>query len=155
MKYSGPLLLVEDDENDVFFMRRAFKEAQITNALHVASDGREALAYLGAEGPFSDRLKYPMPGLIFLDLKLPGKSGHEVLAWWQKQPGAATTVVLVLSTSAEDQDIQTAYKLGAHAYLVKPPTPKDLTEMVQSIKKFWLQINEYPPASAPPGTPLI
>ncbi len=145
-KENGALLLVEDDENDVFFMTRALKEAGITSPLHVAVDGQMAVDYLGGVGEFSDRAKYPLPSLIFLDLKLPRMGGHEVLAWMRQREALVGIVVLVLTTSAEERDIRNAYKLGANAFLVKPPTPDELTQLLKTVKAFWLTENVFLPA---------
>lgn len=139
-------MLVEDDENDVFFMERALKEAQITNPVHLASDGQEAIDYLSGAGPFSDREKHPLPAIVFLDLKLPRKTGHDVLAWLRQSEEHDAVVILVLTTSAEERDIRRAYHLGAHAFLVKPPTPLQLTQLLEGVKAFWFTFNEFPPA---------
>jgi CheY-like chemotaxis protein len=142
-----PILLVEDDENDVFFMKRALADAGISNALHVASDGQQVIDYLSGAGEFSDRSKHPLPSLVFLDLKLPRKNGHDVLAWMRAQEALEGVIVLVLTTSAEERDIRQAYKLGANAFLVKPPTPAQLTELLKTVKAFWMEQNEFLPAA--------
>lgn len=141
MNELGPILLVEDNSDDVFFMQRAFKAAAITNPLHVAEDGDKAIEYLSGAGKFADRTAYPLPCLILLDLKLPGKTGLEVLAWVRKQAEFTTTIVIVLSTSREPRDIHEAYRLGANAYLVKPTSPAQLAELIGAIKTFWINHN--------------
>src|ERR1700679_3895436 len=92
------ILLVEDDPNDVFLMQRALKRAEITNPLQVATDGQQAIDYLSGTGKFSDRTQYPLPDLIFLDLKLPYKSGFDVLEWIRSQPALASTSVIILTS---------------------------------------------------------
>jgi CheY-like chemotaxis protein len=141
MNSEGTILLVEDNPDDVFFMQRACQGANISNPLQVADDGQIAIDYLGGVGPYADRAKFPDPCLILLDLKLPRKTGHEVLAWLRQQPDSSSVIVLALTTSREPRDIAEAYRLGVNAYLVKPTSPSDLTEMMVSIKGFWLNHN--------------
>jgi CheY-like chemotaxis protein len=114
-------LLVEDDEDDVFFMRRAFKDAGLTNPLHVVSNGEEAIQYFAGQNAFADRQKFPLPDLVFLDLKMPGMNGFEVLAWLREQ-GTFKFPVAVLTSSSEEVDFKRARELGAGCYLIKPPT---------------------------------
>jgi len=139
----GTLLLVEDNEDDIFFMQRAMRAADIGNALQVARDGQAAIDYLAGAGRYADRERYPLPCLILLDLKLPQRSGFEVLSWLREQADLRTLVVIVLSTSKERRDIQQAYALGANAYMVKPNDVSRLTELLKAIKCFWLTYNEY------------
>jgi CheY-like chemotaxis protein len=140
---SGTILLVEDNDNDVVFMRRALANAEVLNPLQVVTDGEQALDYLTGAGKFSDRIKYPLPILTFLDLKLPTKSGLEVLGTLRQIEELKTLVVLVLTTSNEPKDIQQALKLGANAFLVKPSMFSDLTEMMKATKAFWLHFNQF------------
>src|SRR5579864_5000614 len=114
-----PILLVEDDENDVFFFQRAMSKAGMTNPVQVAGDGQEAIDYLRGAGKFADRSKFPLPELILLDLKLPFVMGLDVLRWIREQ-SELVPIVIILSSSREEEDIAAAYKLGANAYLVKP-----------------------------------
>lgn len=143
MSSSWTLLLVEDDPNDVFLMKRALKKAEIPNVLKIASDGQEAVDYLSGIGPFSDRTRYPLPALIFLDLKLPYKNGFEVLQWIRSNPALETVIVVVLTSSSEEKDIEQSYRLGARSFLVKPPTQQMLVELVESLKGYWLKHNEF------------
>jgi CheY-like chemotaxis protein len=137
------LLLVEDDEHDVFLMRRALKQAEIQNPLYVVSDGEQAVDYLAGNGQFSDRAAFPLPALVFLDLKLPFKSGHEVLSWIRQQSELLGLVVVVLTSSDEPSDVKRAYQLGANSYLVKPPTLGQLRDLAESFKWYWLQYNQF------------
>ena len=116
------ILLVEDNEDDVFFMSRALNKANVACPLQVATNGQEALEYLAGEGKYSDRNTYPLPSVVFLDLKLPYMHGFEVLHWIQQQPFLKQLHVVVLTSSPEKADRQKAKDLGAKAYLVKPPT---------------------------------
>ena len=116
------LLLVEDDENDVFFMQRALDKANLRLPLKVVADGQEALDYLAGRQPFSDRSQNPLPHLVLLDLKLPYVNGFEVLAWIRRQSPFRDLPVIVLTSSPQERDKQEAEKLGVQAYFVKPPT---------------------------------
>src|SRR5437870_5276522 len=130
------ILLVEDDENDLFFMQQAMQKAGVTNPIRVASDGQQAIDYFRGTGKFANREEFPLPCLVLLDLKLPHVMGLDVLKWIRQQPGVAA-IVVILSASREEADIATAYRLGANGYLVKPPDVAQLTDMAKSIKEFW------------------
>jgi len=153
---SKSILLVEDEVNDVYFMKRAFKEAGILHSVHVAENGQEAMDYLGGEGRHADRGQFPLPCLILLDLKLPRVEGLEVLKWIREQPGLRNIIVVVLTSSRMESDLAKAYRYGANAYLVKPSTPPDLLKMVIVIKQFWLELNSAPSLAKPaqPGLDL-
>ncbi len=138
------ILLVEDDPNDVLLIRRAFRKSNVANPIQVVGDGEEAIAYLSGQGPYADRERYPLPLLLLLDLKLPRKSGFEVLEWLRQQPGLKRLPVVVLTSSAETPDVNRAYDLGANSYLVKPVRFEDLLHMVRTLNLYWLIINEKP-----------
>jgi len=140
---SRALLLVEDNEDDVFLMKRALKGAQVINPLHVVEDGQEAVDYLAGAGKFADRAAYPLPAVVFLDLKLPYISGHDVLAWIRRQKELESLVVIVLTSSNEASDLSRCYALGANSYVVKPPTPEQLEELAKAFKWYWLEYNRY------------
>jgi len=128
----------------VFFLQRAFQQAKIENPLHVVGDGQEAIDYLSGEGKFSDRSLYPLPHLFILDLKMPRKTGLDVLLWLQEQPELRCLPVLVLSSSAQRTDIERAYELGANAFVVKPASLERRVELAKVIGTFWLEFNEGP-----------
>jgi len=137
------LLLVEDNEDDVFLMQRALQEAAVINPLLVVQDGQEAVDYLAGTGKFSDRAQYPLPAVVFLDLKLPYRSGLDVLAWLRQQKELESTVVVVLASSNEPNDLRQSYALGANSYLVKPPTPEQLLDLAKAFKWYWLEYNRF------------
>lgn len=139
-----PILLVEDNPDDVLLIRRASRKANLLNPLYVVEDGEQAIAYLSGQGIYADRNRYPLPVLILLDLKLPRKSGFEVLAWLKTHPQLRRIPVVVLTSSRESPDIVRAYDLGANSYLVKPVGFEDLVEMVRTLKLYWLILNELP-----------
>lgn len=137
------LLLVEDNEDDVFLMKRALKEAHVQNPLIVVEDGQQALDYLAGTGKFADRTTYPLPVVVFLDLKLPYVSGHDVLAWIRRQKEHESLVVIVLTSSNETSDLSRCYSLGANSYLVKPPTPEQLGDLAKAFKWYWIEYNQF------------
>jgi CheY-like chemotaxis protein len=130
---TGPaaILYAEDDENDAFLIQRAFKQAEIPNRLVIVSDGNAAVQYLSGQGKYASREEYSLPGLVLLDLNMPGKSGLEVLKWIRSQPGISTLPVLVLTSSNQESDIHRAYLQGANGYLVKPNQPDEMLVMAR------------------------
>jgi CheY-like chemotaxis protein len=141
---SHSILLAEDDDNDVFFMERAFKQAEIPSSLHRVRDGEEAIAYLKGDGQYANRDLFPLPRLLVLDLKMPRKNGFEVVAWLRQQPLLKRLPVVVLTSSREDPDINRAYELGANTYLVKPADFESLVAMTKTLNLFWLDLAEKP-----------
>lgn len=142
---SKPVLLVENDEDDIFFMQRAWKQAQMVNPLQVVRDGQQALDYLDGVGKYADRMEYPLPCLVLLDWKLPYLMGLEVLKCIRSHPHFKTLLVVVLTSSGQFSDIDRAYRLGANAYLEKPTNERKLLDLVNLIKAFWLNAIRLPP----------
>jgi CheY-like chemotaxis protein len=142
MNSSATILLVEDDPNDVFLMKRALKGAAISNPLKIAEDGQQAIDYLAGKDQFANRTEFPIPNLIFLDLKLPYKNGFEVLDWIRNQTHLDSTLVVVLTSSSEEKDIKETYRLGARSFLVKPPNSSMLSDLMVSLKDYWMVRNE-------------
>ena len=124
------ILLVEDDENDVFFMEWSLSKARLDPPVHVAVNGQDAIDYLSGIAQYSDRDAHPLPQWIFLDLKLPFVHGLEVLEWICEQPSLADIKVFILTSSPEERDRQRAAQLGAKAYLIKPPNPQMLLDVL-------------------------
>jgi CheY-like chemotaxis protein len=122
------ILLVEDNEDDVFFMRRAVARSAIECSMQIVRDGQQAVDYLKGNGEYADRSKYPLPVLVFLDLKLPYLHGFQVLEWIRRQPFLKGLCVLILTSSPEERDRLRATELEAKAFYVKPPTPEMITE---------------------------
>ena len=146
---AAPILLVEDNADEVVLLRRALKLAQVTAPIVVLHDGAAAVDYLSSQGAYSDRTRYPTPQLLVLDLKLPRLSGFGVLEWLRQQPGLRRLPVVVLTSSDEDRDVAEAYDLGANSYLVKPSAIADLQRLAENIQRYWLESNRRPPADAP------
>lgn len=144
MTSGGTIALVEDNEDDLFFMKRALKSADITNPLQVLSSGKMAQDYLAGAGDYADRLVHPLPFLLLLDLKLPDMSGFEVLRWIKSKEGIPMLATIVLTTSGESRDIERAYELGANSFLVKPSGSEHLLDLVIALKQYWFIHNGFP-----------
>lgn len=142
------ILLVEDNPDDVLLVRRAVKKAALPVSLQVVEDGDEAVAYLDGSAHFADRERHPLPDLVLLDLKLPKRSGLEVLRWVRSQSVLDATPVVVLTSSGEDEDIQKAYALGANSYLQKPVAFNGLVQLLGVLDLYWFRNNLTAPPSA-------
>lgn len=152
MSHLHPILHVEDREEDVFLLRYAFKRAEIANPVHVVTDGRQAINYLAGSGEFADRERFPLPGLVLLDLKLPQIMGLDVLEWIREESPVKWLIVLILTSSIHEKDVQRAYDLGVNGFLVKPADTATLTDMSRALKHFWLAHNRPPAESVPHQT---
>ena len=138
------VLIAEDDVTDVFLLQRAFAAADVQARLSFVRDGQEAVDYLEGEAAYSDRQTYPLPDLLLLDLKMPRMNGFDVLAWLRQQPGLKRLPVTVLTSSDQPQDVNRAYDLGANSYLLKPQDSQALSELVERVKQYWLELNHRP-----------
>lgn len=136
-----PILLVEDNRDDVLFIKRAMEKAGIVNPLHVASDGKDAIEYLEKIIANSTIARHPLPALVLLDLQLPCVRGMDVLKWIREQAALRTLIVIIHSSSHLDVDIAGAYRLGANSFLVKAPASAELIRMMKLIKEYWLELN--------------
>jgi CheY-like chemotaxis protein len=125
------VLLIEDNADDVFLMRRALKKSGLPWSMQVVTDGQEAMNFLAGVGKYADRAQFPLPSLVFLDLKLPYVPGFEVLAWIQGRPELSRIPVLVLTSSPEERDQRKAHDLGAQGYFTKPPTEDWLRQVAR------------------------
>ena len=122
MRRGGVILLVEDDEVDIQAVKRAFKQHRVANALHVARDGEQALAYLRREGEYAGAEEAPRPSLILLDLRMPRMDGLELLEILKADPDFRIIPVVVFTSSRDEADIVDSFENGASSYLVKPVT---------------------------------
>ena len=124
------ILLVEDDEHDAFFFQRALKKARPDLRLQIVTDGEQALAYFFGHLKYSNRVAYPVASTVFLDLKLPYLNGFEILERIRSVPALVAIPVVILTSSSEDRDRRRAAELEAKGYLVKPPVPEMLVEIL-------------------------
>lgn len=139
------ILLVDDNPHDVVLIRLAFRKVGIIDMIQLVKDGGEAVRYIKGEGPYSDRHQFPLPSLLLLDLKMPQTSGFEVLRWIREKTSLDNIVVVVMSGSKNDEDIEKAYSLGANSYLVKPTKFEDLVKMMEALKDYatWQRKNRH------------
>ncbi|MDB6169243.1 MAG: two-component system response regulator [Verrucomicrobia bacterium] len=139
-----PILLAEDNPNDVELVVTALKEARIVNEIIVARDGAEALDCLHRRGIFAGRTS-SQPAVILLDLKMPKVDGREVLRQIRSTPSLKEIPVVVLTSSREESDVLKSYELGVNAYVVKPVDFEEFTAAVAKLGCFWALLNELPP----------
>jgi two-component system response regulator len=135
------ILLVEDSPSDVLMTRSALENAKLLNNLHVVEDGAEAMAFLRQEGVYATM---PRPHMILLDLNLPKKTGHEVLAEIKADPLLKLIPVVVLTTSNAEVDVLRAYGLHANSYVTKPVEFENFAAVIRSIEKFWFSVVTLP-----------
>jgi CheY-like chemotaxis protein len=138
------ILLVEDEPAHAELTKRAIRKAGNANRIHVASDGENALDYLHNRGKYEDKVKYPMPGLILLDIKLPGIDGIEILKKIKEDPLLKRIPVIMLTTSERDEDIVRSYDYYANSYLTKPVGFKEFEEKIMQIDFYWMILNKPP-----------
>lgn len=144
MDDQSTILLVEDNPDDADLIRYAFRKAGVENPVIVVDDGEKAIDYLLGRGNYADPRRFPVPRLILLDLKLPRRSGIEVLSAIRTTEAVRQTPVVVLTSSNQEGDIRKAYEAGANAYLVKPIGGDALVAMIRSIDAFWINQNSAP-----------
>jgi len=130
------ILLAEDNPDDVFFFRTAYKKAAVPGTLNAVCDGVEAMAYLKGEEGFCDRINYPFPDVVLLDLNMPRLTGFEVLEWIRQDPKCGRLMVHVLSYSSREADIERAYDLHANSYVVKPSRVDKLAEFITALHQW-------------------
>ncbi len=140
------ILLVEDNPDDVELTLRAFRKSKIANEIVVAHDGVEALDYLFATGQHAGRDNRTLPQLVLLDLKLPRIDGLQVLERIRANPKTKLLPVVILTSSTEEPDLKTGYRLGANSYIRKPVDFQEFVVAVSRIGLYWLLLNQPPPA---------
>jgi CheY-like chemotaxis protein len=139
------VLLVEDDPGDARLVQRAFNKIGLRVPLLRVGNGDDAVAYLNGDPPYENRAAYPVPAVILLDIKLPRRSGLEVLQWVRSRQSAVRRIPIVMFTSSRHTtDINTAYEAGANSYLTKPETTAQLVTIAEAFKTYWIQLNEQP-----------
>ncbi|REL29126.1 response regulator [Rhodohalobacter sp. SW132] len=135
------ILLVEDNEGDIFLIREAFEEARVINTITTVKDGEKAIDYLERKNEYADVTE---PDLILLDVNLPRKNGHEVLAHIKNSEDLKHIPVVMLTTSSAEQDIVMSYKNHANCYITKPVEVDDFLNTITKIEKFWIQLVKLP-----------
>jgi CheY-like chemotaxis protein len=138
------ILVVEDSDDDFLATARAFKKAGLANPVQRCTNGDQALDYLFRRNEYADPTKSPKPGMILLDLNLPGTDGREVLRVLKDDPVLKTTPVIVLTTSSAEQDIQRCYDYGANSYVQKPVDLRGFVEAMTRLKEYWFEVAVLP-----------
>jgi CheY-like chemotaxis protein len=141
------ILCIDDSEDDLFLLAHAFDAARVAISLYTVQGGQEAIDYLSGTDAYTDRIRYPLPNLILTDLKMPRKSGMEVLQWLRQESDLPYLPVIVLSSSCQPEDVERAYILGANAFVDKPVTCEKRKDLARLIKEFWADFNKIPPVS--------
>lgn len=136
------ILLVEDEEAHAKLTKRSIRKAGNANRIDIVSDGEEALNYLYKNGEYADKTKYPRPGLILLDIKLPGIDGIQVLKTIKDDPDLKRIPVIMFTTSKREEDIAQSYNYYANSYLTKPVGFKEFEDKIRQLDFYWLLINE-------------
>ncbi|MDO3383506.1 response regulator [Gilvimarinus algae] len=138
------ILMADDDADDRMLAEEALIESRVLNELHFAEDGVQLMEYLRGDGVYADREKYPLPGLILLDLNMPKMDGREALAELKKDPVLKRIPVVILTTSKAEEDMLRGYDLGAASYITKPVTFDVLVELMRTLGKYWVEFVELP-----------
>ncbi|HZR16995.1 MAG TPA: response regulator [Verrucomicrobiae bacterium] len=128
-----PILLVENNQDDILLILRAFQRAGVTRRVQPVTSGVDAIAYLQGATPYDNREKYPLPAMVLLDIKMPGMDGFDVLQWIRRQPEFFELCVVMLTNSDHIRDANEAYHLGANSFLVKPLDFQNAAELSRSL----------------------
>ena len=138
------ILYADDDPEDRMLAQDAFEESELPNPLHFVEDGEELLMFLYNQGAYRDKIKYPTPGLILLDLNMPKKDGWEVLKELKLHPKFKVIPVVVLTTSTMEEDISKTYDLGVSSYITKPVSFEGLVDIMKALGKYWFDVVALP-----------
>ena len=149
MQDKNVILLAEDDSNDVLLLERAFEKAGLRDSLKIVNDGEQTINYLSGKGIYADRAQFPLPFLVLLDLKMPIIDGFGVLQWAKDQPDLKRLLVVVLTSSNLQADVDRAYELGANSYLVKPVSFDEMVNLIKRFEIYWTEMNRTLSSPAP------
>lgn len=136
--YHSTIMVVDDDENDLILIERAFRAIGVKDPIHTVNGGLEAIAYMKGEGKFADRVKFAYPTFITTDLKMPGADGFAVLEHLKNNPEWAVIPTVVLTSSRDLDDIKKAYMLGASSFHVKPANTEGLRDQLRVLNDYWM-----------------
>ena len=137
MHTNFPILVAEDNEDEIALMEMAFKKAEFRGPIRFVRDGHAAVDYLEGRHGYGDREQFPFPKIIVSDLKMPRVSGLELLQWLRSHPKCKVIPAILLSGSGLESDIKGAYKLGANTYFQKPGSFEDLVQLLRNLKEYW------------------
>ncbi|HET6991527.1 MAG TPA: response regulator, partial [Bacteroidia bacterium] len=138
------ILIADDDEEDRMLIIDALKESRLSNNIQSVEDGQELMDYLRGENRFSDREKYPLPGIILLDLNMPKKDGREALKEIKSDNVLRSIPIIVLTTSKAEEDILRTYNLGVNSFITKPVSFSGMIDVMKVLNRYWFEIVELP-----------
>jgi CheY-like chemotaxis protein len=144
MRTEPVILLVEDSSDDLRLLQHHFNRAGLREPLHTVSDGVEAMSYLLGHGVYAERKRYPQPNLLLIDINMPRVNGLELMSWLRTQPEFEHLIIVALSSSSAQQDINRAYEMGANSYLIKPVSPDELEKLIHAFCQYWITFNRLP-----------
>ena len=155
MKGPNLILLVEDSDDDAFFLNRAVTRSGLDLTLRRVRNGQEAIDYLEGVDQFSDRHEFPLPNVIMLDLKMPICDGFDFLAWKKTKPSLVYLPTIVMTSSDLPRDVRRSYELGANSFTTKLKTPDSLTGRIEALREWWFEncLLVPPPATRKATTP--
>jgi CheY-like chemotaxis protein len=149
------ILIVDDDENDIFFVKRAFTEINVHCTFQVLSNGQQVVDYLDGVGEYANRAIYPLPMMILMDLKMPVMDGFQLLTWLRARDGIKVIPTIVFSSSDLPQDITRAYELGANSFMTKSVTYDGLLLKLQTLSQYWLEHCKHPQVATPDSASAV
>lgn len=138
------ILIADDDAEDRMIILDTLKESRLKNTIQYVENGEELMLYLQNDGKYSDKKKYPTPGIILLDLNMPKKDGREALKEIKADKNLKSIPIIILTTSKAEEDILKTYDLGVNSFITKPVTFSAMVEVMNTLKKYWLEIVELP-----------
>ncbi len=138
------ILIADDDAEDTMLIRDALKESRLKNGIQSVENGEELMQYLHNKGKYSDKNKYPTPGIILLDLNMPKKDGREALKEIKADKNLRSIPIVVLSTSKAEEDILKTYNLGVSSFITKPVKFSTMVDVMKTLNKYWFEIVELP-----------
>ncbi|HYG34623.1 MAG TPA: response regulator, partial [Clostridia bacterium] len=141
------LLMVDDSEEDTFFVQTALQRSGAGQYFHAVSSVQEAINYMRGEGQFADRQKFPFPNALLVDLKMPGMDGFDLLRWLQQHPECKVIPTVVFSSSFLESDVHQVYVLGGNAFIAKPGSFEELLDLMQVTYNFWSRCQTPAPPS--------
>ena len=149
------ILIVDDDENDIFFVKRAFTEINVHCTFQILKNGQEVVDYLQGDGEYARREKFPLPMMILMDLKMPIMDGFQVLAWLRAREGLKVIPTVIFSSSDLPGDITRAYELGANSFMTKSVTYDGLLVKLQTLSQYWLEHCKHPLVADAEGSSAV
>jgi CheY-like chemotaxis protein len=138
------ILIADDDAEDTMLIRDALKESRLKNGIQSVEDGEELMQYLRNEGKYSDKKKYPTPGIILLDLNMPKMDGREALKEIKADKNLRSIPIVILTTSKAEEDILKTYNLGVSSFITKPVKFSTMVDVMKTLNKYWFEIVELP-----------